>query len=305
MPCFGPSVGYYSAELNATGRRSIVFSPKSALPGPFATRSNPRPLPIAIPCGECIGCLMSWRRQWATRCVHELRLHRESAFVTLTYEDRKLPAGGSLSKRDLQLFMKRLRLARPAGLRFFACGEYGETTARPHYHLLLFNACFPDQRQAKISGSGEPLYRSTELGKLWSVGDHYIGSVTPQSCAYVAGYVLKKVGQSGEEYARVGLAPEFRLMSRRPGVGSGWFDRYQDEAYRHDSAILDGHEVPLPRFYDARYALIDPKEFERLRRERKRRALFEGDRNEHSRERMFVRERFQLLKQARFKRDGG
>lgn len=290
MACFGALVGYYSKDVNPSGRRSITFSKAKSLSG----------VPIMIPCGECIGCRMQERKQWAVRCLHEKRLHRQSAFVTLTYDDDHLPRGGSLSLRDLQLFMKRLRKARPIGLRFFACGEYGDTTRRPHYHVLLFNTDFPDMRPARMSPSGAQLYRSAELNQLWTVGDNLVGSVDNRSAAYVAGYVMKKVG-STEDYGD--REPEFRVMSRRPGLGYGWFLRYMDEAYKADSVIVEGREVGIPRYYDNKFVKENPDRMKDLKRSRKREALFAHP-EELTRERLLARERFELEKVKFFNRRG-
>lgn len=231
--------------------------------------------------------------------MHEKRMHRASAFVTLTYDDEYLPSPPSLSIRDLQLFMKRLRKERPNGLRFFACGEYGDLTKRPHYHVLLFNTGFPDQRFVKQSGSSEPLYRSAELSKLWTYGEHWLGQVTPRSAAYVAGYVIKKVGQV--EVPVRGYEREFRVMSRRPGIGASWVSEYSEEAYRHDSAIMDGHEVGLPRYYDSKYGLVDAEDLVRIKRARQARRWLHPE--DQTKERLMVRERFDLLKADRFKRE--
>ena len=65
-------------------------------------------------------------------------MHPHNAYITLTYNDDHLPANGSLQPRDLQLFWKRLRKARTPGIRYYACGEYGDQTARPHYHAIIF-----------------------------------------------------------------------------------------------------------------------------------------------------------------------
>lgn len=290
MPCYGPLTGYFSKEVNPSGRRSIVFDKRQSFSG----------VPIMIPCGECVGCRMIWRRQWAVRCMHEKRMHDLSTFVTLTYSDDQLPPLGSLRLRDLQLFMKRLRLARPVGLRFFGCGEYGGASRRPHYHLLLFNTDFPDMRYLKQSETDEALYRSSELSSLWSLGDHYLGAVDYRSCAYVAGYVLKKVGVPDDPGP--GREREFRVMSRRPGIGFAWFEKYLEEAYLHDSAIMDGREVRLPRFYDAKKEELDADFMKRLKRKRKREALSHPE--ERTKQRMFVREQFEIRKQEVFKRGG-
>lgn len=290
MPCYGPLFGYYCKEANADGSRSLTFDKRKSLSG----------VPITIPCGECIGCRMSWRRQWAIRCMHEKRLHAASAFVTLTYADEFLPSPPSLSFRHLQLFMKRLRLRRPVGLRFFACGEYGDSSARPHYHLLLLNTDFADQRFYKFSQSSESLYRSVELSLLWPSGDAYIGSVTAQSAAYVCGYVTKKVGKP--ELLVPGFEPEFRVMSRRPGLGLGWFDKFKVEAYKHDSVVLRSSEVAVPRYYDTKLELEQPGRLRLLKRERKRKALFINP-QDRTKSRMRAREVVALASARRFERD--
>lgn len=292
MTCYGPLVGYFSKELNPSGSRSIVFDKRSSFSG----------VPIRIPCGECIGCRMAWRRQWAVRCMHEKRMHSVSSFVTLTYSDKELPPHGSLRLSDLQLFMKRLRRARePLSLRFFACGEYGSIVQRPHYHLLLFNTEFADMRFHKNSEAGEALYRSKELSGLWTHGDHYIGAVTAKSAAYVAGYVMKKVGHP-DDYGP-DRAPEFRIMSRRPGIGLTWFMKYADEAYHHDNAILNGVAVPLPSYYDSKYAAVNPDFMKQLKRSRRSAALSKPA--ELTRDRLAVRELYDLRKQALFSRRSG
>ncbi|QCQ84773.1 replication initiator protein [Blackfly microvirus SF02] len=298
MPCYGALTGYYSSRLNVSGRRSIVFDKRQSLTG----------VPILIPCGKCIGCRLTWRRQWAIRCMHEKRLHAASAFATLTYDDDHLPSPPSLSLSDLQLFMKRLRATRPAGLRFFACGEYGETTWRPHYHLLLFNTDFPDMRYWKDSASGDPLFRSAELSRLWPSGSNVIGSVTAKSAAYVAGYLTKKVGPAPA--LPVGFAPEFRVMSRRPGIGRLWLERFGPEAYRHDSVILDHHEVALPKYYDAVQAVVSTvvvdgrlrSPFDVHKSERRREGMLFNP-EDRTKARMMTRELFELRKSQLFSRE--
>lgn len=292
MPCYGPLWGYYSRELNAGGKRSIVFDKRKSFSG----------VPVMIPCGECIGCRLNWRRQWAIRCMHEKRMYSASAFVTLTYADKHLPTPASLSLRSLQLFMKRFRKVRPVGIRFFACGEYGDAFKRPHYHILFFNTDFPDQRFWKNSEAGEMLFKSAELRELWPFGENVIGSLTCRSAAYVCGYVLKKVGKPSVDV--VGFEPEFRVMSRRPGIGFAWYERFKDEAYRHDSVVLNYSEVGIPRYYDTKFDLVNHDLLLELKRKRKFESMFLHS-EDNTKERLYVREQVEVLKQARFSRDVG
>jgi hypothetical protein len=149
--------------------------------------------------------------------------------------------------------MKRLRKEFGNGVRFFACGEYGEKSLRPHYHVLLLNKDFVDKKSVS-SGSEYTLYTSALLSKLWTYGTHVIGDVNFESAAYVARYCTKKItGPSAEKHYN-GREPEFLVMSRRPGIGTGYLDKYHSEMYTHDNIIINGIPSSLPRFYDTKYA---------------------------------------------------
>lgn len=239
--CTKPITGYYSRSVNPSGKRSIVFNSSEGF--------NDRPL--QIPCGQCIECRLERSRQWAMRCVAEASLWTDNIFLTLTYDDFHLPVNFSLVKRDLQLFFKRLRKEYGSGIRYFAAGEYGDKSQRPHYHAIIFN--FKPYDGENVHLSGRPLYISRTLARIWPYGFHSYGDVTFESAAYVARYCLKKLtGPLAENY---GLRePEFALMSRRPGIGSGWFDKYYKDVYPGDRFIIrDGQVMNPPRYFDLLY----------------------------------------------------
>lgn len=175
-------------------------------------------------------------------------------------------------KRDLQLFMKRLRKSQPQKVRFYACGEYGETTLRPHYHVILFNCCFSDCREHSKNSRDETLYTSPTLAELWPQGHSLIGAVTFESAAYVARYCVKKVNGPAGELHYDGRSPEFALMSRRPGIGSGYYERHGQEVRDHDNVVINNREQSVPRFYDTRTEAHSEKTFTSIRRKRKLKA---------------------------------
>lgn len=131
--------------------------------------------PLDIRCGRCLGCRIQKAQDWALRCRLELAEHRHAAFTTLTYDDAHLPP--TLQKRDLQLFFKRLRRSSAEPLRFFGCGEYGETTHRPHYHAIIYGRSIAD---------------AEEIERTWGQGHARTVDVTIASINYVAGYTAKK-----------------------------------------------------------------------------------------------------------------
>ena len=234
--------------------------------------------PLTIPCGQCVGCRLERSRQWAVRCVHEASLHEDNCFITLTYNNESLPEDGSLNKKHFQDFMKRLRKKyKNKKIRYYHCGEYGDKNFRPHYHAIIFGLEFDDQKLFTVN-NGEKLYTSEKLEKLWPFGFSTIGTVTFESAAYVARYVMKKVNgkNAKNHYERVdsntgeiySLVPEYNTMSRRPGIASGWFDKYKDDVYPSDNIHLRDKTFRPPKFYDKMYEHLMPNEMEKIKMQR-------------------------------------
>lgn len=287
MPCYHPLQGYRGRVAGASGKFPVVFN----------VADGYCDLPVSVPCGQCVGCRLLRSRQWAMRCVHEASLHERNCFLTLTMDDEHLPRGGSLDKSVFQKFMKRLRKRFPdEKIRYFHCGEYGARTGRPHYHALVFGFDFPDKCRAGMR-RGYQVWRSAILENLWPLGFSSIGSVTFESAAYVARYILKKVtGKEADDYylwldqesGELGpLLPEYVTMSRRPGVGAEWFRRFGSEVYPDDTVVVEGREMKPPRFYDDLYELQDASGALEVARERRRARRLEDE----TPERLIVREK--------------
>jgi hypothetical protein len=203
-----------------------------------------------------------------------------NSFVTLTYGAEFLPivqGVPTLRPRDFVLFMKRLRKVRER-VRFVQAGEYG-SLGRPHHHAVLFNCAFPDQVFLRETPAGSPIFRSAELEGLWPMGFSSVGAVTFESAAYVARYTLKKVGKdapggselndrsSGEGVGR--RVSEYLTMSRRPGIGAGWYEKFRGDVYPRDVLVARGGVLSKPpRFYDERFRREDPEAFALLKARR-------------------------------------
>lgn len=306
MACYKPLEAWYSKEVNPSGKRSLVFSPKSAL--------QPDD-PIRINCGQCVGCRLERSRQWAVRCMHEASMHQNNCFITLTFSPEELEKRDnplSVDKRDFQLFMKRLRKRFGDGIRYFYCGEYGEKNSRPHYHACLFNHDFSDKRLFKMS-NGIPLYISDELSKLWPFGFATIGEVTFESAAYTARYVMKKVsGKKAEEegtYWRYDsetgegfqVEPEFCCMSRRPGIGKTWFEKFKADLYPNDFVVYRGKKGSVPKYYDKLLEKEDAYALDDIKMDRLEKALKWAD--EQTPERLASKEKCKIKQIERLVRD--
>ncbi len=290
MTCYYPIKGYVSRVPSGSGRFPIVFDRR---------KSNGQAQ--EVPCGQCIGCRLDRSRQWAMRCVHEASLYESNCFITLTYDPQHLPSDGSLCKSHFQLFMKRLRKKfSDSPIRYYHCGEYGAKLGRPHYHACLFNFDFLDKVFFKRVGD-ERLYVSEVLESVWGKGFCTVGSVTFESAAYVARYIMKKV--NGENAAKhyehfdleTGevsvLQSEYTTMSRRPGIGRAWYELWKSDVYPDDFVVLRGRKMVPPRYYDHLYEVDDPEEYARLKRERR----VAVDKDNCTPERLAVREK---VKQA-------
>lgn len=188
-------------------------------------------------------------------------MHDENCWLTLTYDRENLPIDYSVHPRVMQLFFKRLRKhLYPKKIRFYLGAEYGDLNYRPHYHVILFNHDFHDKIFYENTPQGHTLYTSKTLNTLWPYGLATLGAVTFQTAAYTARYTTKKQTgpQASSFYLRqhpdhgfiCRVRPEFSLMSRRPGIGASWIEKYKSDTYPSDTVISNERPAKPPRFYD-------------------------------------------------------
>ena len=196
---------------------------------------------VTVACGKCVECLQVYADEWSFRIMDECSCWQESCFITLTYNNEHLPEYGTLVKKDLQDFLKRLRRKlEPRRIRFFACGEYGSKGLRPHYHLIVFNWLPDDLQYWQTDRSGAEIYRSVTLESLWTFGFSSVGFVTLHTAKYCAKYMQKL------NTVRDGCIKPYTVMSNRPGIGYykvNCADLSDDRLYR------DGKSIHLPRYY--------------------------------------------------------
>lgn len=196
----------------------------------------PRYLPqreITVPCGKCGFCLATKRSDWVNRLMIEWKQSQASCFITLTYANahlKWLSGKPQLIKSDLQKYFKRLRKAGHK-FRYYAVGEYGSKTFRPHYHVLLFGN-IPEQ----------------VIRQTWDKGLVHIGQVTLASVGYCAKYVIN----SKDYFMKQGREAPFAVMSRKPGIGANYLTKAMIEWHKSDRKnymLVDGQKRHLPRYY--------------------------------------------------------
>lgn len=182
----------------------------------------------AFPCGRCEPCSINRKRMWKQRIMLENLCHEHSAFVTLTYRDEDLPRDDGipvLRPKHLQDWLKRLRERIEFKIRYYGVGEYGDKSDRPHYHIILFGfpTCLRGRTLRKPLSSEPDAVACCSICELvsssWGFGNVDLGTVTPDSAAYVADYTIKRM-TSLDDVRLNGRTPEFCRMSLRPGIGA-------------------------------------------------------------------------------------
>lgn len=225
-----------------------------------------------IPCGVCILCRQSRTREWGIRIAHEAQQWEKSCFITLTYDDEHVPAHNSLKYEDLTKFWKRLR--HKGELRYYAVGEYGDTTQRPHYHACLFGHDFSHGR-AIVREHPTLLWTHPELEKAWGLGNVSIGALNFATAQYTASYVLKKL-RTGQQYVRIDQETGELIPLEQPrsfmskNIAKEWWKRYGGFVVAHDIVVIDGREMQPPKAYDRWLKEIDElklKEIKKIRKE--------------------------------------
>lgn len=272
-----------------------------------------RPI-MMIPCGQCLGCRIKYSQDWANRMMLELDYHKTAYFITLTYDQEHVPRHKytlgtydpltdtfvnestgevidvfevqeslSLEPDDLKNFFKILRQDQVRNhngnkIRFYACGEYGSLTHRPHYHAIVYSLVLDDLKpygaSPKETGDSFQYYVSDRLDAIWGRGRVLVANVSWETCAYVARYILKK--QSTKEsdfYEMFNIYPEFTRMSRKPGIARQWFEDHPNEVYPEDRIHLamknSGKTIRPPKYYDKLYDAEYPEQMKKIKAQRR------------------------------------
>lgn len=246
-----------------------------------------------VPCGKCTSCRLSYASNWANRLVIEQQYHKNNYFATLTYDNYNVPVANiydssieigkrkvienrerstivleegdrlTLYKKDVQDFKKRLRRYMEYhgiadDLMFYEAGEYGGKTARPHYHMIIFNLWLPKNDIENMTyRDGKEYWRSKLINKLWGKGITELSPMNWSNAAYTARYCLKKIGNSKKDYEKAGIKPEYTQASTCPAIGLRGFYDQLDAIQTLDKIIVPtkGSQMP-PRYYDRKLDIL-------------------------------------------------
>lgn len=198
----------------------------------------------SVPCGRCPKCVARRVSGWSFRLMQEEKVSTSAEFLTLTYATDHVPCIWNdervllnLYPDDLTLFFKRLRKAHPKGnrsIKYYAVGEYGGRTARPHYHILLFNA---------IRELIQP---------AWNMGEIFYGKVEGASIGYCLKYMSKD--KKKQKHWLAHRTGEFSRMSK--GLGVSYLENeimcnwhIKDMVNRMYCTTEQNVKIAMPRYY--------------------------------------------------------
>lgn len=297
MACYHPINAVQLSKLKANGKKDIKFLGDNRCLHDaliIEKKYGPGAKLIQLPCGRCIGCRLDYAKNWANRMMLEAKKSPDNFFITLTYNEEEVPKRKiythdnkhykgevlTLRKSDLQKFFKDLRniysrnYCFSNSFKYYACGEYGDKTLRPHYHICLFNCKYFDDLEYKYKDSqGFIHYTSTKLDNLWKRGLTEICNFSWHTASYTARYVVKKhFGIDARYYKDAHLDEEFVLMSRRPGIAFDYFQSNFSNIYKYDAIVINNDKSSLSvkpsRYYDKLFDIKDHDAMEKVRNNR-------------------------------------
>lgn len=256
----------------------------------------------------CINCRKSRAWEITVRALAEKQADPLSpaSFITLTCDDAHLPQvfpGGKLYHKPWQDFAKRLR-KKIGPFRFLMCGEYGETSHRPHYHAIIYGHDLRDRSKVHLC-SDSVLFGSVQHPKFghwnddgsysssrliqdcWSFGHIMCDRVNDNRIAYVAGYELKICDEldfpdqplpdcfdgCSTELVEEGYEdPDARLgsyvkWSRRPGLGASYLLKHPEMFQETIETLPDGHackSISPSVIYHGHQVFFDGRYFKNL-----------------------------------------
>lgn len=204
---------------------------------------------LIVPCGKCINCRRKYQLSWVVRLQHQyISSNQKALFLTLTYNDDNLPLNSTLVKKDIQDFMKRYRKHyNDIRIKYFAVGEYGSKTMRPHYHIIIFginsfNSDFLNMRMANMVSR-----------YIWKKGFCHIGDVNEKTIRYCSKYIMKEFvkGYNKNDFDKAGMVYPFSLKST--GLGLHYllsnYDYIKEQILNDRPISLYKTKIGYPRYY--------------------------------------------------------
>ena len=204
-------------------------------------------------CGHCMNCRINYTQMWSLRLIYELSTTSDASFLTLTYNDENYPKDGSLNKKELQDFWKRLRINLQREyhefapkIRYYACGEYGNKTQRAHYHAIVFGLDNYNDKHREIAAKSwqkcDAWFFDKSRGRQSAMQE-----VTPDDINYVTGYVQKKLDGELAEKQYGGRLKPFSVCSQ--GLGLDFCMKNKERLITNGWTFFKGHKVSLPRYF--------------------------------------------------------
>ena len=265
------------------------------------------------PCNSCDECLLNRSKRKAAQMMIENYDRQDTSgswFMTLTYDDNHIPYNevwkdGKLvsveeslppkdpyqyeHKRDRKKCIKPFidNISYRAMTKYgderpmwFYCGEYGGQTKRPHFHMIMFGIHIPpEELKVYENRNGYILYEWTKGAEIWENGFVTVGNFTPETAAYVAGYVLKKQSTKVKNwyYTQQGKIPEYTGQSRYPAIGANYYEKHKDEIYLTDEIYIPGAmgvmKLRPTSYYDNKFGIEHPEQMEAIKARREEVAI--------------------------------
>ena len=266
-----------------------------------------------VPCNSCDECLLQRAKRKAAQLMIEDYDRKDpegSWFITLTYDDNHMPYNevwkdGKLISVEESLppknpyiydFKKdRSKCIKPfidnlsyhakteygdEKIMWFYCGEYGSQTMRPHFHMICFGLHIPiTELKFYQQRDGYTLYEWTKGAEIWKNGFVTVGNFTPETAAYVAGYVLKKQSTKVKNwyYTQQGKLPEYTGQSRYPAIGSHYYETHKKQIYETDEIYIPGAlgvmKLRPTSYYDTKFGIEYPEKMEEIKKRREEVAI--------------------------------
>lgn len=189
---------------------------------------------ISLPCGCCEECRRDYATQWAVRCALEASKYEHNWFITLTYDNAHYR---DLNKEDIQQFFENLSGHKKREYKYWLAGEYGPTTKRAHYHMILMNYDIKAKPIAR-NAMGNTIFESEIISKAWGKGYVEIQEAGTNAMAYCAKYATKNAKDV-----------DFRPMMSK-GIGLSELENKQDFINKYGYIQgKNGKKYKIPRYY--------------------------------------------------------